>query len=264
MKLFIRQFAYFILQPLLSIKYFRNFIRHLGNASGYYQQARICKAISPEKEVLAGPFKGLVYSRFEAAGSVLIPKIMGTYEDELHPTLEKIIKKNYTEIIDVGCAEGYYSNGLALKIPAATVFAYDLDPHARELCKGNATVNNLQLQVRINSFIDAGSLASFPFSGKGFIMCDCEGFEIELFTPASVKNLLNCDLIIELHDCNNEAISATILPLFENSHQLTLIKSNPGKKIADYPYLGKNSNLTDDLLNERNGIIMYWAFLEAI
>lgn len=59
-----------------------------------------------------GPFAGMKYIN-KAHGSSLTPKIIGTYERELHPFIYEIADKQYDCIVDVGSAEGYYAVGLA-------------------------------------------------------------------------------------------------------------------------------------------------------
>jgi methylase of polypeptide subunit release factors len=70
----------------------------------------------------------------EGVCSILVPKLLGSYEAELHPVLDQVIRNNYETIIDVGCAEGYYAVGLALSLPTTHVHAFDIDSRARELC----------------------------------------------------------------------------------------------------------------------------------
>ena len=52
-------------------------------------------------------------------GSVLIPKLLGSYEQELQPLLQRLAAQNYSEIVDIGCAEGYYAIGLGGCFPRA-------------------------------------------------------------------------------------------------------------------------------------------------
>ena len=85
-------------------------------------------------EVLNGPFKGMKYPEFLSLGSTLIPKLIGSYEAELHPIIDEIIACGYEEIWDVGCAEGYYAVGLALMSPTSKIRAYDIDIHSRKAC----------------------------------------------------------------------------------------------------------------------------------
>lgn len=75
--------------------------------------------------VLSGPFQGMTYMAAGSEGSTSA-RLLGTYEAALHPIIEKIIKRGYQQIIDVGCAEGYYAVGLAMRMPSARVIARDL------------------------------------------------------------------------------------------------------------------------------------------
>jgi hypothetical protein len=70
-----------------------------------------------------GLFYGMKYPSLEAAGSTLYPKLLGSYERELHGIMERIVRTDYATVVDIGCAEGYYAAGLALRLPEARVFA---------------------------------------------------------------------------------------------------------------------------------------------
>ncbi len=259
------RFADSLLYPLYANRAASHILRHLANKAKHIQEKKICREIAHDGCVMAGFFKGLKYAIPESAGSSLIPKLAGTYEDELAPVFEKIAGKSYSEIVDIGSAEGFYAIGLARKYPVAKVFAYDNDPHARFLCQKNAQANCVENTVSISTFIDAAMLANFPFGKKGLIICDCEGFEAKLFTAASVPNLKKCDLIIELHDPYDKSISPSLLPLFRESHTITIIDSIPRKKVVDYNHLTQfKSILADEMLDERGGLLMQWVFLESI
>jgi len=54
--------------------------------------------------VRSGPFQGMKYTS-KSAGSVLIPKLLGIYERELHPVLEYAISHPFQVIVDIGAAE---------------------------------------------------------------------------------------------------------------------------------------------------------------
>jgi hypothetical protein len=103
--------------------------------------------ISPDLTVKYGVFKGMKLLPGEESGSgSLIPKLLGAYEYELRPVLEKICHEHYTEIINVGCAEGYYAVGFAMRFPDAKVFAYDIDKGALKLCEEMARLNKVSQQ----------------------------------------------------------------------------------------------------------------------
>lgn len=85
----------------------------------------------------------------EASGSVLLPKILGTYESALIPWIVEAQNNGYETLIDVGCAEGYYAVGFAKTCSGIQVFAYDLNPMARELCQILADTNSVLDRIEI-------------------------------------------------------------------------------------------------------------------
>ncbi len=64
--------------------------------------------------IFSGPFAGMAYVA-RAVGSAVVPKLVGSYEQELHGVLADIAQTPYMVVVDVGCAEGYYAVGLAAR-----------------------------------------------------------------------------------------------------------------------------------------------------
>jgi hypothetical protein len=58
------------------------------------------------------------------------PKFLGTYELELHRVIERAIELRPKYVLNVGCAEGFYPVGLAIRLSDAQIFAADADPKA--------------------------------------------------------------------------------------------------------------------------------------
>ena len=112
------------------------------------------------------------YPDQKSVGSALIPKIVGSYESELHQIIGKICNTDYSEIVDIGCAEGYYAVGLAMRIPTARVYAYDINAKAIDLCRQMAQINNVADRVTTGSFCDINTLKSIPFTKKALIISD--------------------------------------------------------------------------------------------
>ena len=77
-----------------------------------------------------GVFAGMSYPDGKSTGSVLVPKLLGSYEVELEPVWKSLFTSDYDTIVDVGCAEGYYAVGFARRRPASHIFAYDTNDHA--------------------------------------------------------------------------------------------------------------------------------------
>lgn len=218
-----------------------------------------------EKKVLNGPFKGMEYPSLQSAGSMIYPKLIGSYEKELSEVMEVICSKSYSEIIDIGCAEGYYAIGLSLRIPNAKVFAYDTDEKARNLCLRMAGLNKVDDRVVVRSLCTAETLADFPFTDQALIICDCEGYELKLFSKINVKNLAKCDLLIETHDLVDINISTYLIELFSPTHEITAISSlDDIMKAKNYHFKeveGMNLLTKKKLFSEIRLATMEWLFL---
>jgi hypothetical protein len=196
----------------------------------------------------------------EHSGSVYVSKWLGAYELELHQVLEELCAGNYTTVINIGCAEGYYAVGLARRLTHATVVAFDLDPAAADACRRLAELNGVADRVEVRAACQLADLDAL--AGRDtLVVCDCEGAELELLDPDRAPGLRETDLVVELHDFVNPVISQVLRQRFAPSHRITLISSierNP----ADFPAL-KGLSLRDQrmALEEFRPGPMQWAVL---
>jgi len=211
--------------------------------------------------VQAGPFENMRYVP-RAVGSALVPKLLGSYESELHPILEVIVKRQYEKIVDIGCAEGYYAVGLALTNPGTMIHAFDTDDTARKLCQQMATLNGVAPRVMVSSECTHQRLQELVGRGS-LIICDCEGCEFELLQPSLVSNLRYCDFLVELHETIKPGVTKEMVARFEGTHDIALVDSVL-RDPKEYPQLQRFSPL-----NQRVAVVEYrdegmqWAFMTA-
>jgi|WetSurMetagenome_2_1015567.scaffolds.fasta_scaffold26579_4 hypothetical protein len=225
----------------------------------------ITKLSPSEFKVLNGSFKGLKYPHIDFIGRASLPtRIIGSYEMQLHPLIEKIISTAYSDVIDVGSAEGYYAVGLAMRMPQSTIHCFDIDEFSLNYCKEMAQYNNLH-NLTYNNWCSPETLINFLFQGRGLIFCDCEGYELELFTQEVIGKLTNIDVLIELHDVFNPIISAEILSRFQDTHHFEIINNLN----INFSQLIGLDNLSDEektfaTYEHRGGLckdlFMEWAF----
>jgi hypothetical protein len=135
------------------------------------------------------------------------------------------IKDKYEQVIDIGCAEGYYAVGLALKIEKTIVYAYDIDSEARKLTVEMANINNVSKKVLVRKSIKSSSFSEFDLTKKTLIICDIEGAERLIFNSSNIKLFKNCFLIIETHDWLDINISTDLENLFSPTHNVKTIQS---------------------------------------
>ncbi len=222
---------------------------------------------SPEPKVLNGVFQGLQYYSLDITESALVPKIIGSYEYQLQPWFRTIVKTKYTDIIDVGSAEGYYAVGLAMKMPRTTVHCYDINEKDLEFSKLMAKKNNVS-NLTWNNFCDGKTLINFPYRGKTLVICDCEGYELELFTKSVIDKCKHVDFLIEMHDVRNPVISSELLSRFQYTHNFSIVNNRD----VDYSSLNGLQKLSGKerefaLCEHRGGIyrniFMEWVYLTS-
>ena len=215
--------------------------------------------------VQAGPFEGMRYVD-GAAGSSFVPKLVGSYEAELHPILERVLASRYDVVVDIGAAEGYYAVGLALRLPSPLrVYAFDSNRRARGLLKEMARVNGVKDLVVIGGTCSTVDLEACLRTGaRALVVSDCEGYELELLRLDVVPALRRAELIVELHDHFAPGTSATVLGRFRATHEVTLVATTRRDANA-YPSVAFLDAAQQRVaLNEfRNGR-QEWAFLTPL
>jgi hypothetical protein len=250
--------------------YFCNFskgrLAGLSRRRKRFVASRVLSQLSKSATVNGGPFKGMRYGITQAKCSALLPKLLGTYESEIASILDGFLStKQYITCLDIGVAEGYYAVGVARRQPNCQVHAFDTDLSALELCRSNARVNDCEEQITLHQGITAADLEKFPIASPGLIISDCEGYEKYLFTNRSVKNLVKCDLIIEIHDFYDSTISEHIQDVFLDTHQLGFVSTiNDMQKALTYvvPQIScLDLELRGFLLSEFRPCPMRWAIL---
>lgn len=211
--------------------------------------------------VLSGPFQGLKYID-AAKGSSLMPKIIGCYESELHKAIERMIAEKPDVVINIGCAEGYYAVGIAMRLADVRVIAYDIDADAQLLCGKLARMNGVDKKVDIKGECAPETLQC-AISGKCLIICDCEGYEDKLLDPEIVSGLKDCDIMAEAHEFIVPGVTGRLKKRFEITHKITEIFSED-RKPDEYPDLSFLNDFEKSIaLSEGRPAGMSWLMMEA-
>jgi hypothetical protein len=199
-----------------------------------------------EVAVRSGPFQGMRYLDEIVWGSVT-PRWLGCYEWELHGAVRQILDRGYKTIIDVGCAEGYYAVGLALRIPSAKVFAFDTDFISRGQLSRLARLNHVERRVKPGSYCSHADLDAIAAPGS-LVVCDIEGFEQQLLDPVSAASLLRSDILVEVHDAGAglATIEQTLYSRFRGTHVIERIVAEQRSRWVEEN--GPKAGLPRDLL----------------
>lgn len=187
--------------------------------------------------VASGPFRGmrLVEGSSWGDGDVA-PKLLGTYEQELHDTIERFRGRSYDAVVDIGCAEGYYAVGLARLFPTLTVYAFDTNRAALGMARSAAQANGVEHRLRVGDFCDWPALSGLASNHpRLLVISDCEGYEADLFGRGRPQ-LAASDLIIECHDTlrpNSTEAMAEALAATHEVRRVDAIGRNPNQ----FPFL---------------------------
>ena len=226
---------------------------------GYTELAhRVLRECGPR--VVAGPFAGLEFTP-RTWDRHISPKLFGAYEAALDPVWDHVLATRYAEVLDVGCADGYYAVGLARLMPGVQVHAFDTDVWARRTVKEMAEANgvrNLEVHGACSPEWLAGNLRP-----RSFVLSDCEGYEDVLLDPARVPELRTADVLIELHEAVAPGVTERLRRRFAATHECTLIDDRP-RVPEDYPasaFLPAEDRLR--ALNEVRTDGQSWLFLVA-
>lgn len=221
-----------------------------------------------DKRVKFGPFAGLEYPSLQSVCSTIFPKLIGSYERELHEVIEGFASREYQSVIDIGCAEGYYAVGLARFLgPEVRVIACDTDATARELCQSMADLN--QVSVQLEGFLDKEKLLNLELGSRSLILADCEGYELNLFDREVAEKLSKHDFLIECHDFLQLDTTEKMTEVFQETHTLKIIRTlDDIMKIYDYRYedfdeMNLNFSQRKYLLAEDRPAGMQWLYAEA-
>ncbi len=205
-------------QSIRSRNHQKQLYREWGVAQATHEMIDECGV-----RVLHGPFRGMCYPEASLASRDGIPILFATYELELHPVIEEIALKRYDRIIDVGCAEGYYAVGLAIRTNTP-VFAFDCEPRERSYLREMARLNKVTDLIHARSWCSGRTLDGLTRGRNCLVISDCEGYEISLFQGTVLSALKECDLIIELHEAvPGKGVQSIILERFRSSHNVKIV-----------------------------------------
>jgi len=171
--------------------------------------------------VHSGPFKGMNYD-VKATEGAGMARLLGCYEASLIPVFEAIIARAYPQILDVGCAEGYYAVGLARRMPDVQVLAHDTNPKAQDTCRALAALNGVAERVQVGGTIDHSGFDRCK-DQKTLVLCDIEGAEAQLLDPHAAPGLQKADILVEVHDCFDAGLSDRIAKRFAATHKVERI-----------------------------------------
>lgn len=177
--------------------------------------------------VHGGPFNGMVYGPL-AADKALLPRLLGAYERETYPAVEKIVALDPDVIVVAGTGEGFFAVGLARRISKARVIGFEMMRFGRYLTRGHARRNGVEDRVELHHWLSADSLqASVKDAVRPVLILDVEGGEQQILDPVAAPALAKTTVLVELHPMFVDGIEETVLGRFAASHDIETMRMGP-------------------------------------
>lgn len=175
-----------------------------------------------EGRVAAGPFQGLRFNS-RSPEDAYPPVLLGSYESDVHEWLECEIGRGWPVVVNIGSNNGYYSTGLAIRMPGALVYAFEMDDSLREETRRSAEINGVAKQVHALGVANPASLAALRVA-RALVVCDCEGAERELVDVIGVPWLARSALLVELHDFAAPGVTALLRSRLAPTHVIVEVE----------------------------------------
>jgi len=174
--------------------------------------------------VHGGPFDGMVYGPL-AADKALLPRLLGAYERETYPAVEKIVARDPDVIVVAGTGEGFFAVGLARRLPKARIVGFELMRFGRYLTRRHARLNGVAERIELYGLLTAQTLErSVKMAINPVLVLDIEGGEQAVLDPIAAPSLAKTTVLVELHPMFVEGIEETILSRFSASHDIETMR----------------------------------------
>lgn len=207
--------------------------------------------------VQAGPFKGMKLPEESSWGSGdILPKILGTYEQELHVSIETLIARQPEIVMNIGCAEGYYAVGLAKRMAGIQVNAYDTDVNALMLCADAVRLNHAEMVSTGRETCIKPDIRAVR-ERKSLYVIDCEGAELKYVE--NPENFVKADLIIECHDFKEANVAFTISERLAATHDIRCVREGPRDPSSIELLWGLNTMERYAAISEMRPSLMWWV-----
>ena len=226
--------------------------------------ARECAPLLNRLEVLSGPFAGMRYAESATVSCALWPMLMGTYESELRESLDSLSKNaNYSRIVDVGFAEGFYLVGLGRMFEGADLVGFDLNDDAKGLCEANASINGIdQNRLKLHGGFDAETFRE-ELDDESLVVIDCEGFENDVIDSLEPEDFQKADWLIETHDHLVDGTTERMTVAFRDTHDVVCLETDDDDRekvglLPDFVRQQHNQYIQEALVAERRSAKQYW------
>ncbi|GJE62603.1 hypothetical protein [Methylobacterium trifolii] len=185
--------------------------------------------------VVSGPFTGNTLDLSPVSQRHLLSYLLGTTELEIRPVVEKIVKRGYRTILNIGAADGYYAVGFASRSPGTRIVAFEAKEELHPALARIGQLNGVADRITIRGLCDETVLrGALQDSSDTLVLMDIEGAEKALLDPAKVSELARVDVLVETHDVFAPGCTEALIARFSPTHDIERHRQRP-RVLADFP-----------------------------
>jgi len=186
----------------------------------------------------AGPFAGMPYIH-AFPGGILLPKLVGTYEDELNFIWDEIKDRKYDLVVNAGAAEGYYS---LYFFPDVKAIAYEATAEGRRDMAKLVKLNQVEIDIRGICYKE--NLKETIQGKRTLLIMDIEGAEREVLDVDFI-DFSKTDIVLEVHPAYDPDLETKIVERFKPTHLVKIIEPHEKQlpaavKFPDWVYEKKD------------------------
>jgi hypothetical protein len=189
--------------------------------------------------------------------------LLGTYEKELSSIIEEICSQDYSTIVDVGAADGYYVGGFAMRNTTSQVLGFEADTSKHSFIHQLLRANDIH-NVEIRGFCNSGELRELlRMHTNVLLMVDIDGGEMDLLDPGIVEELQRIDMLVETHDILQPGITKALIDRFKKTHDITCLESHERAMIDLPTQVNLDEQTAIAAMDEFRGGIQIWMWMKA-
>ncbi len=210
-----------------------------------------------------GPFAGVPAT--EDSLQYCWRKLLGIYEFYLHDCIEKAIGFEPNAVVDVGASSGYYSIGMASRLPRAKHIAFEMQQSERDSFL--QTASKISIPIDLRAECKPQDLIQIAEENRrGFLIMDCEGAERELLGDAVCPGLRDWMILLEVHDWHAPGAGEEILQRFSCSHEIQILWSRKASSkeflsVVPWPFNYYCKGVLSRMCEEGRGCEMRFFFM---
>jgi hypothetical protein len=230
--------------------------------SRHRERRRFMSILGRPNRVLSGSFEGMAYRGSPLIHDVL-PKVLGTYEMELRPVVERVREEPPDAIINIGASDGYYAAGLGRLASRAKLVCFEIHKPTKHLLKRTLRANGFMERAELH---DAGTPETLNQALRAathpLVVCDCEGYEDVVLDPARVAGLRRASVLVELHEPFKPGVTARLRERFAPTHDIRYIEAQARTDADAPPVKNLDSEAAAGCMDEFRAFPGAWYFME--